>query len=290
MYKFYKFRILLVLLIFPFQLFSQKIIDTLYIHSGRIVVLENHTWEFLDKDISSQKNIFITNWETDQVFAYLKDSKSFNLPYYLSLSKKESYYKAPIIGPLYQEYKNKHDGIDIGLRTDDTIRAFYNGKVRFSSFNNNGYGNLIIIRHPNELETYYAHLSKLLVKVNDTIRTGDIIGLGGSTGHSKAPHLHFETRYHDFPINPFLLIDKAFIIDDNKKTLPLESEKIIIKLQKDTIIPQRPILENTKYHIVEKGDSFYNISKKYNTSIEEIKKLNLINDNVIHIGQRLRVL
>lgn len=280
---------LFIFLIFSFPLFSQNAIDTLYINSGKIIILDNFTWKFTENDIVSKRNVFTTNWETNQIFAYLKNSKSFNLPYYRSLVKKEPYYRAPINGPLYQDFKNRHDGIDIGFSNNDTIRAFYNGKVRFAAYNNNGYGNLIIIRHPNELETYYAHLSKLLVSSNDTLKTGDIIGLGGSSGRSKSPHLHFEIRYHDFPIDPFLLIDKSHIIDNTKKLLPVKEEKNIIKTLIDTTILRNVDDKNIQYHIVKKGDTFYNVSKTYNISVEAIKKLNSINSNTIHIGQKLRV-
>ena len=86
-----------------------------------------------------------------------------------------------------------HSGIDIALDTGDKIYAAFDGVVRMAKYNG-GYGNCVVIRHYNNLETLYGHLSKIKVKVGEKVKAGDVIGLGGSTGHSTGPHLHFECR------------------------------------------------------------------------------------------------
>ena len=86
-----------------------------------------------------------------------------------------------------------HSGIDIALNTGDPIHAAFDGVVRLAKYNG-GYGNCIVIRHYNNLETLYGHLSKINVKVGQEVKAGDVIGLGGSTGRSTGPHLHFECR------------------------------------------------------------------------------------------------
>ncbi len=86
-----------------------------------------------------------------------------------------------------------HSGIDIALDTGDKIYAAFDGVVRMAKYNG-GYGNCVVIRHYNNLETLYGHLSKINVKVGEKVKAGDVIGLGGSTGHSTGPHLHFECR------------------------------------------------------------------------------------------------
>ena len=86
-----------------------------------------------------------------------------------------------------------HSGIDIALNVGDPIHAAFDGVVRLAKYNG-GYGNCIVIRHYNNLETLYGHLSKIKVKVGEKVKAGDVIGLGGSTGHSTGPHLHFECR------------------------------------------------------------------------------------------------
>ena len=65
-----------------------------------------------------------------------------------------------------------------------------------------GYGNMIEIDHGNGLTTRYGHLSRIGVSIGDTIQRGQAIGLIGSTGRSTGPHLHYELRLNDKPINP----------------------------------------------------------------------------------------
>ena len=94
-----------------------------------------------------------------------------------------------------------HSGIDIALNTGDPIHAAFDGVVRLAKYNG-GYGNCIVIRHYNNLETLYGHLSKINLKVGQEVKAGDVIGLGGSTGRSTGPHLHFEVRLDNVPQNP----------------------------------------------------------------------------------------
>lgn len=100
-----------------------------------------------------------------------------------------------------------HKGLDIKVYIGDTIRAAFSGKVRIVRYEGGGYGNYIVIRHPNGLETIYGHLSKQLVKENETVRAGEPIGLGGNTGRSTGSHLHFETRLCGVALNPALFFD-----------------------------------------------------------------------------------
>ena len=95
-----------------------------------------------------------------------------------------------------------HPGVDLTLKTGDSVRSVWDGVVRYARPNRGGYGNLIIIRHYNGLETYYAHLSRFKVKENDTVKFGELIGLGGSTGYSSGPHLHFEIRFYNSCFSP----------------------------------------------------------------------------------------
>ncbi|MDO5570548.1 MAG: M23 family metallopeptidase [Bacteroidales bacterium] len=101
----------------------------------------------------------------------------------------------------------QHYGIDLKISMKDTIRAAFAGKVRIERYEPRGYGYYIVIRHSNGLETIYGHLSKFLVKVNQYVTSGEPIALGGNSGRSTGPHLHFETRFLGNPLNPSDLID-----------------------------------------------------------------------------------
>lgn len=100
-----------------------------------------------------------------------------------------------------------HKGLDIKVYIGDTIRSAFDGKVRVVNYEGNGYGNYVVIRHNNGLETIYGHMSKHLVRENQNVRAGDPIGLGGNTGRSTGSHLHFETRLCGVALNPALMFD-----------------------------------------------------------------------------------
>ncbi|HEU4717041.1 MAG TPA: peptidoglycan DD-metalloendopeptidase family protein [Bacteroidia bacterium] len=99
-----------------------------------------------------------------------------------------------------------HFGVDIDLETGDSVKCAFDGKVRIAQ-HSKSYGYVVVVRHNNGLETYYAHLSKLLVHPGEDVNAGTILGLGGNTGHSHGSHLHFEVRFGGQPINPNYLID-----------------------------------------------------------------------------------
>ena len=94
-----------------------------------------------------------------------------------------------------------HTGLDIGAASGTNIKATAGGTVKYASWMGS-YGNLVIISHGNGIETYYAHCSKLLVSKGQQVNSGDTIALVGSTGNSTGPHLHFEVRINDTPVNP----------------------------------------------------------------------------------------
>ena len=102
------------------------------------------------------------------------------------------------------EHSRFHSGIDLDLEVGDNVEASFDGIVKRADYVS-GYGNLVVLKHFNGLETYYAHLSKILVTIGDTLEAGDKLGLGGSTGRSTGPHLHYEIRYfqHTAVVVPF---------------------------------------------------------------------------------------
>lgn len=104
-------------------------------------------------------------------------------------------------------FKRMHKGLDIKVYTGDTIVAAFDGKVRVVRYDAGGYGNYIVIRHQNGLETIYGHLSKQLVEGDQEVKAGQVIGLGGNTGRSFGSHLHFETRLAGEAIDPELLFN-----------------------------------------------------------------------------------
>ncbi len=113
---------------------------------------------------------------------------------------------APTTSPFGYRWGRPHNGIDLDLETGDSVCAALDGVVRLSRWYY-GFGNLIVIRHFNGLETCYAHLSKRALKSGDIVNAGQFIGNGGSTGRSTGSHLHFEIHFLGKPIDPERIID-----------------------------------------------------------------------------------
>lgn len=106
-----------------------------------------------------------------------------------------------------KRFNRFHNGIDIALCTGDTVRAAFPGTVSLTRFDAKGYGYYIILTHPNGLQTFYAHLDRFLVVPSTHVEAGDPIAIGGMSGNSTGPHLHFETRYCARPVNPAEIIN-----------------------------------------------------------------------------------
>jgi len=183
-----------------------------------------------------------------------------------------------------------HRGIDIPFPEGTPVVAAFNGMVRVSTYNTGGFGNVVVIRHDNKLETYYAHLSRRLVNPGQVVKAGDTIGLGGSTGRSRGPHLHFETRYLGTHFNPARIID----FQNYKLTCDtlfiggkvIKTNTDVIKNPNDDREPGEP---DPLYITVRKGDTLGYLAKKYRTTVDRIKKLNKMKSDFLREGQKLRV-
>lgn len=117
----------------------------------------------------------------------------------------------PIRGKVSREFgirgTAKHDGIDISARRGAPIKASDSGRVLYSGNEISGYGNIIIIKHEGGFISIYAHNDVNEVAEDMKVKRGQIIGRVGSTGRGSDPHLHFEIRKNNRPINPRLVLD-----------------------------------------------------------------------------------
>lgn len=178
-------------------------------------------------------------------------------------------------GPRWGRY---HQGIDLNLQTGTPIMTTFDGIVRISAFDR-GFGNYVVVRHRNGIETLYGHMSARKVEVGQLVKAGQVIGLGGSTGWSTGPHLHYETRYEGNTFNPLLIYDFSLpeqLLTDKFDLMPQHFSHLGNKIRK-TIV-----------HKVNPGETLSIISAKYNVSVTTLAKLNRLSENsVLQVGQTI---
>ncbi len=263
----------------------------------RVVLFDDHTWEYIEIPRPQiDDDDFSDEWNNAKVHAY-KGISMDSIPEIENILLTDSLhpYCCPLKGNVRSGYmwrkRRPHRGVDLPLITGTPIRAAFDGKVRvvMKTKQTGGYGNLIVIRHPNGLETYYGHLSVHKVKENDIVRAGEVIGLGGNTGRSTGPHLHFETRYMGQAFDPERLIDfKTGELRDSIFTF----KKHYLSIYSHYGMTDQESIDASKrlIHKVRSGDTLGGIARKYGTTVAEICKLNKITaKKTLKIGQNLIV-
>ena len=126
-----------------------------------------------------------------------------------NISDKEWCYPLPgakVISPYGPRGGRMHSGVDLKTKPSDPIYAAFDGVVTMSQVYS-GYGNCVVLRHANGLETLYSHNVKNLVKVGDQVKCGQQIALTGRTGRATTEHLHFEVRVNGRHYNPNIIFD-----------------------------------------------------------------------------------
>lgn len=203
-----------------------------------------------------------------------------------------------------------HKGIDVKVYIGDTIRAAFDGKIRIVRYEARGYGNYVVIRHNNGLETIYGHMSKHLVNENMNVKAGDPIGLGGNTGRSTGSHLHFETRLCGVALNPALMFDfknqdvtgdsymfrRASYTNESDRANRLygktsdsyDAADVNSNAAKSKNTSNRS-KASVRYHKVKKGETLSSIAHKRGISVSKLCQINRISKNKkIRPGQILK--
>lgn len=293
-------------------------IDTVESKGEKIVLYSDNVWTSLqvledqerDKNFTDTSEIFTRYWN-DYTFTYM-EAKNNTFPDTIKIILVDSVRKfsPPLLGGVTSGFgfrsRRAHKGVDIGLDFGTPIRAAFDGKVRYAKYNTGGYGYLVIIRHFNGLETYYAHLSKIYVQRDQIVKAGQVIGGGGNSGaHWTGPHLHFECRYFDSPFDPMkimrfdstmLKMDTLLLVAEDFKIT--KSHKAFLKEGPESgdddndpkpAVVYKPTYTKGTYHIVKKGDTLSAIARMYGTSVERLCYLNNIKKNsILQVGQRIK--
>lgn len=291
-------------------------LDTIDVGDSRIqiVLRDDNTWYFIKNvEMLEDDDLFTQNWREQIVNPYLHTPMD-SIPYRVTLCLVDSVsrFVCPHQGKVFSKFGFRrgraHTGCDVPYPHGTPVYCAFDGRVRLSEYHK-GYGNLIIIRHENGLETFYGHLSRNDVKVGQWVHAGDLIGLGGSTGRSSGPHLHFETRYCGYAFDPEWIVDfehgvlrknvfvlKRSYLSPQSKYVPQsidEEEEIYmtdeqIRAEEERIAKERAAM---KYHTIRSGDTLSGIAHKYGTTVSKICSMNsgLKPTTILSIGRKIRV-
>ena len=212
--------------------------------------------------------------------------------------------KTPITSGFTFRWGRWHFGVDLDLETGDSVRAAFDGVIRISKWDGGGYGNYLLVRHFNGVETLYGHLSKSLLPVGTFVKAGQVIGLGGSTGRSTGSHLHFEVRYEGNPINPTLMYNfpgyqlrsDNFTITSalfNYYSQALRHGRGSSRNHGSNASSEREheptAARRVAQHQIRAGDTLSEIAERYGVRVSALKKLNPGLSNVLRPGKKLRV-
>ena len=280
----------------------------------------------LYEECEPEPDIYTEGWESNLVNCY----KDANVPNTKVLDVRR--YVMPIKGNYVTshygyrpQFGRTHKGIDLRAAVGDTVYSAFSGRVRLTRFERGGYGFYVIVRHENGLETVYGHLSRFLVKPDQYVKAGQPIALSGNTGRSTGPHLHFETRFMGYAINPEAIFDfanrcthtdsytfskstytKARDYAPSKryaaaKKASEEKEQTATKKRSNKKEEQPQVTASTRKstkesrnesrstYQVKKGDNLDKIAKKNGTTVEQLKKLNGLTSSTIQEGKVLKV-
>ncbi len=255
-----------------------------------------------------EMDIYTEGWESKRVNAYagmdVPDTKVIDV----------SNFAMPTPGYVTSPYgyrprfRRVHKGIDLKLQTGDTVRAAFDGRVRLTNYERRGYGYYVIVRHPNGLETVYGHLSRFLVKPDQDVKAGEPIALGGNTGRSFGSHLHFETRFMGYPINPAAIFDFAnqtvhtdeYTFDKRTYTQARNFDPDANSEYTRQYLASNPLRpaaahnssksKGAKTYTIKRGDSLSRIASRNGVTVRQLCKLNgLSTKSKLKPGKKLRI-
>ena len=279
----------------------------------------------LYEECEPEPDIYTEGWDSDLVNCY----KDANVPNSKVLDVR--HYVMPIKGNYvtsHYGYRPKfgrtHKGIDLRAAIGDTVYSAFSGRVRLTRFERGGYGFYVIVRHENGLETVYGHLSRFLVKPDQYVKAGQPIALSGNTGRSTGPHLHFETRFMGYAINPEAIFDfanrcthtdsytftksnytkardyspstryanskKAATEEKKESTRSSQSSKKDQASSASTKKSTKESRDNSRStYQVKQGDNLTKIAKNNGITVAQLKKLNDLTGDNVEAGKVLRV-
>lgn len=182
------------------------------------------------------------------------------------------------------KFNRMHHGVDLSLHTGDTVRAAISGTVERIAYDHEGYGHYVVMTHPDGMETLYGHLEYALVGQGQPVYAGQPIGIGGNTGNSTGPHLHFEARLGGVAVDPTL------IFDFYGRTIYYAEERPIEKPKSPVFSHQSKSLKKESTYIVRYGDTPESIARQAGISVMRLCQLNMLQQTEpLQIGRMLKL-
>lgn len=258
-------------------------VDTISRGNLSVILYNDKSWQYIEiqPDLKSATidttDIKSENWVTTSVYAQNPDYARTKETSVINFGGAASSFpaKGKLVSGFGMRSGKMHTGIDIALNSGDAVVAAFDGIVRFAGWSGSKYGNAVVVRHYNGLETVYAHLDDVKCKVNQNVNAGETIGICGTAYN----HLHFETRLKDNAFDPELIF--------NAQTGALVADRIPIYASN---FDYMKFVDNSQYHVVKSGDTLSAIARKYHVSVKQICDLNGIKESsILSIGKRLKL-
>ncbi|MDE7419158.1 MAG: peptidoglycan DD-metalloendopeptidase family protein [Muribaculaceae bacterium] len=184
------------------------------------------------------------------------------------------------------QFQRVHHGVDLSLNIGDTVRAAISGTVKQISYDANGYGHYVVMAHPDGMETVYGHLQYALVSQGQFVSAGQPLAIGGNTGNSTGPHLHFETRLGGVAVDPMLLFDFYGTVYWHEDT-PATAVKTT---KGPTYSHQSKSLKKENTYIVRYGDTLESIARQAGISVMRLCQLNMLSESApLPIGRMIKL-
>ena len=274
----------------------------------QVILYSNNSWKYVrNREIAKDSTIFEKYWDTTTLFPYREvDMSGMPKSVVTDLVDSLTCYHCPYQGTVHPHGKygprrrRQHQGVDLPLKTGDPVYATFCGRVRISQYNKGGYGNLVIIRHDNGLETYYGHLSgawwnpdngsrrdrsSVWAVRRDVRRVPISISKPATTGSRFDPERLIDFKNGTLSRETFLLKKSFFSIYSNAGQ---DFEDEIANEEQD----KKEAAEKAamKYYKIRSGDTLGAIARRHGTTVANLCRLNGIKSTtILRIGRSLRV-
>lgn len=186
------------------------------------------------------------------------------------------------------QFQRIHHGVDLRLNIGDTVRAAISGTVEKISYDADGYGHYVVMSHSDDMKTVYGHLQYALVSQGQYVYSGQPLAIGGNTGNSTGPHLHFETRLGGIAVDPTLIFDfygNGYWYENNEQKAPRN-----VETQAPVYTHQSKSLKKEATYIVRYGDTLKSIARQAGISVMRLCQLNMLNDSdPLPVGRMLKL-